>query len=143
MAENSGIELNLQKNKLASTAALNSFFALILCFSILEIVYLFCLCSKTIFLTTEFLIKNAKYPFSLEKTSNNFKEINSPISKFHLPVIASIPFTFLKFDFFGRLFELSDVRVVFVTQGGFPKTNNSCLLICFLICIKSKSNTLQ
>lgn len=42
------------------------------------------------------------------------------MSKLPFPVIASIPLCPLKFDFDGKLSELSIPNCEFVTQGGFP-----------------------
>ena len=50
---------------------------------------------------------------------------------------------FLKFDFFGRLFELRLPNFEFVTQGGFPIINIFSAGNCFEIFLKSKSKTLQ
>ena len=63
--------------------------------------------------------------------------MNSAISKFPLPVIASSPLFCLKFDFNG-IFPLSySPSLLFVTHGGFPKTRIFLPLIFLFICNKS------
>jgi hypothetical protein len=64
------------------------------------------------------------------------------MSKFPFPVIASKPLCFLKFDFLGKLLDSKLLNFEFVTQGGFPKTKISPLVLLTRE-LKLKSKTLK
>ena len=110
------------KSKQASTDAPKCFFASITCRDALVILPSFCHAKRRSFRAVEVLHSIAIVALRPRKALTNRMSIHSEMSKFDLPVRASIPRKPRKFSFAGRFEPFRPETVELVTHGRFPST---------------------